>query len=262
MSTLAAGTIDALRHEHDTLTDLVTALSDEQLNGPSGATDWTIAQVLSHLGSGSEISLASLHAALGEGEAPADDFNRSVWDRWDAMSPADQRSGFLDHNARLVAALEALTPEQHDSVSVPIGFLPAPVSVATYAGLRLNEVAHHSWDVRVGLDHSAGLLGTSTPVLLEQFSGDLGVLLGFVGKADLLSEPVVLAVADSGYGLAIDDSVKLVTPVDGPTAAFEGPAEAALRLISGRLRSEYTPAEVSVTGNVTLDELRTVFPGF
>ncbi|MFL6157390.1 MAG: maleylpyruvate isomerase family mycothiol-dependent enzyme [Marmoricola sp.] len=261
MSTLAVRTIDALRHEHDVLSDLVPAFTDEQLTGPSGASEWTVAQVLSHLGSGSEISLASLTAALGDGAAPDDDFNRSVWDRWDAMAPADQRAGFLEHNGVLVAALEALTPEHHATLQVPLGFLPAPLSVAGYAGLRLNEVAHHSWDVRVAVDDGAGLLGTSTDALLDHVSGDLGFLLGFIGKADQVDERVVLDIG-AGYRVVVDETVGFGSATDEPTATFSGAPEAALRLVFGRLGPAYTPADVAVTGNVSLDELRAVFPGF
>lgn len=262
MTTLAVRTIGALRTEHDTLTELIAGLSDEQLSGPSGASEWSIAQVLSHLGSGSEISLASLRAAVGEGPAPDDDFNRSVWSRWDAMAPTEQSNGFLEHNRVLVEALEALTEEQHDSLQVPLGFLPEPLSVASYAGMRLNEVAHHSWDVRVAVDPDTGLLDSSTDVLVEHLAGDLGFLLGFIGKADRLEENVVLALGETGYGVVVDEAVSLSTGADHPTATFDGPTEAALRLISGRLGPAYTPETVAVRGNVTLDELRTVFPGF
>ena len=259
--TLSARTIAALRAEHDALADLVGGLSDDQLTGPSGASEWSVAQVLSHLGSGSEISLAGLETALGRREAPGDDFNRSVWDRWDAMTPQEQRAGFLESDARLVGELEALTPEQHSSLAVPVGFLPHPLDVAAYAGIRLNEVALHSWDVRVATDDHTGLLASSVETLLEHLAGDLGFLLGFLGKADRIEERVVLALGDSGFALVVDDSVALAT-ADGATARFEGPVEAALRLISGRLGPAYTPEDVAVTGNVTLDELRAVFPGF
>jgi len=262
MSTLATRTIDALRTEHDTLAALVTTLADDQLSGPSGASEWSVAQVLSHLGSGSEISLAGLRAAVGEGETPGDDFNRSVWDRWDAMSPTEQAEGFLRHDEALVAALEALTPEQRSSLEVPIGFLPAPLSVAGFGGMRLNEVAHHSWDVRVAGESDAGLLDSSTPVLLDHLSGDLGFLLGFLGKADRVSDRVVLAVGDTGRSIVVDDGVAVGSAAEDATATFDGPTEAALRLISGRLKPAYTPADVAVTGNVTLDQLREVFPGF
>jgi hypothetical protein len=40
------------------------------------------------------------------------------------------------------------------------------------------------------------------------------------------------------------------------------PAEAWVRLVAGRLGPEYTPASVSVTGSVGLDDLRRVFPGY
>ncbi|HET6151577.1 MAG TPA: maleylpyruvate isomerase N-terminal domain-containing protein [Marmoricola sp.] len=262
MTTLAARTIDALRYEHDALAGLVPTYTDAQLTGGSGASEWSVAQVLSHLGSGSEITHASLRAALGEAEAPDDDFNRSVWDRWDAMAPTDQRDGFLEHNQVLVEALEALTPEQHESLQVPIGFLPAPLSVASYAGLRLNEVAHHSWDVRVATDPAAGLLGSSADVLPDHMLGDLGFLLGFLGKADQADERIVLALGDTGYRLVVDDAVSVGSADDEVTATFSGATEAALRLVSGRLGPQYTPADVAVSGNVSLDGLRAVFPGF
>ena len=96
MTSLADQTIAALRNHHDELATLVPTLTHEQLTGPSGASEWTIAQVLSHLGSGSEIALASYKTALGDAPEPGPDFNQSVWDRWNAMSPEDQASGFLE----------------------------------------------------------------------------------------------------------------------------------------------------------------------
>ena len=69
MTTLADRTIAALRTTHDDLAALVPGLTDEQLAGPSGASEWTVAQVLSHLGSGAEIGLATLETALGAGPA-------------------------------------------------------------------------------------------------------------------------------------------------------------------------------------------------
>ena len=50
-------------------------------------------------------------------------------------------------------------------------------------------------------------------------------------------------------------------PAD-PTATFAGPLEAAIRLIGGRLRPATTPESVKVTGALSLDDLRRVFPGY
>jgi uncharacterized protein (TIGR03083 family) len=263
MNTLASRTIDALRDEHDALVALVATLSEDQLSGPSGAGEWSVAQVLSHLGSGSEITLANLRVGLGEREALKDDFNRSVWDRWDGMSPSDQRDGYIESNGTLVDALEALTAEQLAEVQVPIGFVPAPMSVASYAGMRLGEVAHHTWDVRVAVDPAARLLPVSTAILPEHLSGSLGFMLGFWGKADRVADHVVLAIDKTGYAISIGDTVTLSQEgTTEATATFAGEMEAALRLISGRLTPAHTPADVVVTGNVTLEQLRDVFPGY
>ncbi len=96
MSTLADRSIAALRTTHDELAAVVPTLPDEQLTGPSGASEWTVAQVLSHLGSGAEIALAGYRAALDGEPAPGQDFNESVWDRWNALSPEQQATGFLE----------------------------------------------------------------------------------------------------------------------------------------------------------------------
>jgi hypothetical protein len=56
--------------------------------------------------------------------------------------------------------------------------------------------------------------------------------------------------------------VSLEAGAEDTTATFEGPLEAGIRLLAGRLTPEHTPSGVAVTGNITLDELRTAFPGY
>lgn len=262
MTSLADRVLTALRAEHDSVTAAVRALDTGQLSGPSGASEWTLAQVLSHLGSGAEITLAGLEAALGRRAVPGDDFNPSVWDRWDAMDPDRQRAGFLEHDARLVDALEALDADQRESLRVPVGFAPEPLGLAAFGGMRLHEAAQHGWDVRVGSDPAATLDPETSAVLLELFAGDLAFLLGFIGEPDVVTDRVVLDLGGSGYGLTIDGAVTLNSPVQDATARFDGAAEAAVRMIAGRLRPEHTPDGLTVTGNTTLETLRVVFPGF
>ena len=48
--------IAVLRNSHERLASLVSPLTPEQLRGPAYPTEWSIAQVLSHLGSGAEIA--------------------------------------------------------------------------------------------------------------------------------------------------------------------------------------------------------------
>ena len=259
MTTLADRTITALVSEHATLAAIANSLNDDQLTGPSGASDWSLHQVFSHLGSGAEITLAGLEASLGA-RVPDGDFNERVWDRWNAMTARDQLGGFLTHDAALVEALGSLDANKRETLQVEVGFMPFPLSVASFAGMRLNEVAQHSWDIRVALDPHAGVADESADVLFDQYSSGLGFMLGFIGKADHLAEPTVLDI--HGYGLTIADSVMLTSTAAGATATFAGPLEAAVRLIGGRLGAKHTPEGVGVTGNVNLDDLRHVFPGY
>lgn len=256
--TLTDRTIAAIRHTHDHLADVAASLTEEQLTGPSGASEWTVADVLSHLGSGSEISRYTLLKALGDdGATPTND---EVWDRWNALSPADQAAGFVESSAAVVEQLEALTPEQRAGTMVDLGFLPQPVPLATVLGMRINEVALHGWDVDVALDPAAQVGDEAAAVIVEHFASTMSFLLGFTGKHDLLP-PTRLGIGTWTL-VASDDEIRIAEGVTDPSAVFEGPVEAAVRLLSGRLSPEHTPSGVTVTGNVTFDELRTAFPGY
>jgi uncharacterized protein (TIGR03083 family) len=251
--------IAALRARHAELEAVISTLTPQELAGPSGASEWSVAQVLSHLGSSAEIMLSTISPAAGISVAPQD--NQDVWDRWNAASPEEQASGFLEHDERLVAALEGIPAEQRRVVTVELGFLPEPVHLETPVGMRLNEIAAHGWDVRVAIDPSAEIDAESADLLAQHFCGGLGFLLGFAGKADRLNEEARIAVGQ--YQLVVADSVRVVRGSDDPaTATFTGPLEAVIRLLSGRLKPGHTPADAEVTGNVTLDQLRNVFPGY
>ncbi|MFF1611536.1 maleylpyruvate isomerase family mycothiol-dependent enzyme [Amycolatopsis sp. NPDC058278] len=257
MTSLVDRTITALRSEHDTLADLARGLTDDQLAAPSGAAEWTVAQALSHLGSGAEIGRAPLVRAAGETVAAEE--NQTIWARWDGSAPRVQAEGFLEHNGRWLETVEALTPEQRSSLTVDLGFLPEPVPLVTALGMRLSEVANHSWDVRVAFDSGAGVDAGSAAVLVDLMTGPLGFMLSFLAKPAELANPVSVAVP--GAGLVIDDAVTVVDHLESPSATFTGPAEAFIRLLSGRLKAPYDK-DVTVEGAVTLDELRRVFPGF
>ncbi len=257
MTSLAFRTIAALRANHDTLAALVPTLTEDQLTAPSGASEWTVAQALSHLGSGAEITRQPIATAAGEPVEVED--NQTIWARWDGSTPAEQATGFVEHDAAYLATVEALTAEQLESLQIDLGFLPQPVPVVVALGMRLNEVANHAWDVRVGVDPAATVDAGSAEVLVELFAGPLSFLLGFSAKPDQLEQDVRLAIP--GGGISITDAVTVSGEIADPTATFEGAPEAVVRLLTGRLRAPYD-AGVGVTGNVTLDELRKVFPGY
>lgn len=257
MSQLVDRTITALRSEHDTLARLVRTLTDDQLATTSGAAEWTVAQVLSHLGSGAEIGRVPIARAAGETVTAED--NQTIWARWDASAPRAQAEGFLEYNGRWLDMVEAFTPDQRSSLTVDLGFLPEPVPLLTALGMRLNEMANHSWDVRVAFDPNAGVNADSAAVVVDLLAGPVGFMLSFLAKPAELAAPVSVAVP--GAGLVIDDAVTVVDHLESPSATFNGPREAFVRLISGRLKAPYDNG-VTVDGSITLDDLRHVFPGF
>jgi len=91
----------ALRRCHDELTARVSRLGEADLTRRSYRIDWSIAQVLSHLGRGAEITLAQLQAARADTTPLGPDDVRPVWARWDARSPQQQAAAFADAVPRL-----------------------------------------------------------------------------------------------------------------------------------------------------------------
>jgi uncharacterized protein (TIGR03083 family) len=257
-SSLADASIAELRAIHDRLADFTAGLSADQVAAQSGAEDWTVADVLSHLGSGAEIGLHPLLAAAGETDDDAPG-NQEVWDRWNALPPAEQATGFVESDERLVATYEALSPEQRDSIEIDLGFMPQPLPLATVLGMRLNEAALHGWDAEVGVDPAATLSEASAALLAEHFSSTMTFMLGFVGKGEGVGPA---RVGIGGYTIVVADAVTLEAGDADTTATFEGPLEAAVRLLAGRLKPQHTPDGITVTGDTTLDELRKVFPGY
>lgn len=259
----AAALIAANRSGFDDLADLVSHLSDDDLARASAAEKWTVAQVLSHLGSGAEIGQAVLRAAIAGERNPGQEFNMAVWARWNAMAAREQADGFIVANQALAHQYESLDAEAQENLRVDLGYMPAPVDVATAVLLRLTELTLHSWDVRVTFDNAATLRADATALLL---SGALP--LAWAGKADALDgRTAVLEVTttepSSVFALRLEAPIaqdkEIPAHSDGTLTL---PAEAWLRLVAGRLAPARTPKEVVVTGAADLDLLRRVFPGY
>lgn len=260
----ADAVIAALRSGFDDLAGRVAGLTDQQLAGPTGADEWDVSQVLSHLGSGAEIAQNTLQVSLEGKPNPGLEFNKPIWARYDAASPRERLGWFHAANEALTQSFESLSEETRQSLKIDMGFLPFPIDVASAASYRLNELALHSWDVRVGFDPAATVAPEATPHLLALAAN----LAGFLGKADALDgTTAVIAVTTTDPGqswtLALGEKVSVSpgTP-DHADGALTLPAEAWLRLLTGRLKPQYTPEGISATGAASLDLLRRVFPKF
>jgi len=256
--------IAALRSGYERLADLVKKFDDETLAAPSAATEWDIAQVLSHLGSGAEIMVNTLQLAVESKPAADGDFNQTVWDRWNASSRREQADGFLRWNQTLLGLFESLDEGQRNDLRIDVGWLPAPIDVATLVRMRLNELTHHSWDVRSALDPEATLDAAAVPEMLQSNTLDLSWI---TKPAELDGQTAVLAVTTtepaSEFTLRLADPVSVdKTPAVEPDGSLTLPAEAWLRLAAGRLGTDRTPKSVELTGPIDLDTLRRVFAGY
>ena len=249
--------IAALRRSHDELVTFIDMLEPEELNRPSGASEWSVAQVLSHLGSAAEIGLSTLVAGKADRDAAPE-----VWDRWNAMSASEQASNFVAAEGRLVEALEALDDEALAMRTIDLGFLPAPVEIAFVVKMRLSEVGLHRWDVEVAFDPAATVADFIVPFVLE----NLPMFAGFFAKPTEVTGRVAIETTDPTRRYLLElrsDGAALSEDVEGRAGTrTKLPAEALLRLTGGRLGPDHTPPSVKVDGDLLLDDLRRTFPGY
>ncbi|MDG4826895.1 maleylpyruvate isomerase family mycothiol-dependent enzyme [Asanoa sp. WMMD1127] len=263
MASSADRVIAVLRAGHDDLAAKVAGFSPDDLARPSGCADWDVSQVLSHLGSGAEINLATLEAGITGGAAPDDEFNKGVWAKWDNASREERAAWVVTANDNLVKRYESLDDQQREAVRVPFAWMPAPVDVAAAGIMRLSEFALHAWDVDVAFDPAATVDAAAAPLLLAQTA----YMFGWIAKPERLDgRTATLAVEltdqPESFGLALGPEIALTEVPVSPDGTLRLPAEAWLRLVTGRLKPEHTTPPVKIDGPLTLDDLRRVFPGF
>jgi uncharacterized protein (TIGR03083 family) len=249
--------IAVLRNSHDRLAGLAGPLTAGQLRSQSYCADWSIAQVLSHVGSGAEIGTVMLASALAGAPLDREAFP-PIWDTWNNRSPEAQAADAITWDEEHVSRLEQLTDAELDGIT--FDFFGMQLDAAGLVGLRLAEHAVHTWDVAVSLDPAAVVAPDAVALLI----GTLQRVLRFAGKPAGDSFRVRLGTTDpdGDYLLDVADSVSLSdwAPGADTDGQVRVPAEALLRLVYGRLDDEHAP-EVTADG-IDFDRLRAVFPGF
>jgi uncharacterized protein (TIGR03083 family) len=260
----------ALRSSHDRLASLITPLSPAELAGPSYCDEWSIAQVLSHLGSGAEIFALFLDAGLAGREPPGQESFLSIWDKWNARSPEDQAACWRDSSGTLAGRFASLDDGQLAGLRLEL--FGTEFDAAGLARIRLSEQTLHSWDIAVALDPAERLAADAVALLV----GALGPFVSRLGKPQGERLRVAVHTTDPSrdYLLTVGEGVQLAdaggehAAADEPAAAgreqageLRLPCEAFIRLLSGRLDPRHTPDGVAADG-VSLDTLRAVFPGF
>jgi uncharacterized protein (TIGR03083 family) len=249
--------LDALRHSHDTLRAVTEPLSAGQLQQRSYTREWSIAQVLSHIGSQSEVFGLFLDAGLSGEDPPGRDAFPPIWDAWNARSPQAQAADAVAADGALVGRLESLDAGQRERFRLAV--FGMDLDMTGLLRMRLGEHAIHTWDVAVALDPAARVAPDAVGLLVDT----LGQLAARAGKPDgtRLRLHVSATGPERDFTLESGETVTLA-PSEGEESPPELrlPAEALVRLVYGRLDPAHTPPVE--TRGVDLDELRRIFPGF
>jgi len=249
--------VNSLRRSQDHLAALATGLDGAGLRAPSYDSEWTIAQVFSHLGSQAEIFGLLLEAGLSGGDAPGPDSFPPIWDGWNARSPEEQATDSVTANEEFVRRLESLDDTQWGAFA--LAAFGMQLDAVRFLRLRLPEHAIHTWDVAVSLDPSA----TVAPDAVELIIDGLGDMVARVGKPR--PEPVTLRVSttapERSFALVTDGVALEPWSARDVAGSLELSSEELLRLVYGRLDPDHARTVRLEASGITVDDLRAIFPG-
>jgi uncharacterized protein (TIGR03083 family) len=247
--------LEALRASSTHLREVVAQLETDQHVAPAYPSEWTIADTMSHLGSGAVILQQMFDNALAGTDA-AEGFNQSVWDAWNAKTPADQIADALVADQAFIDALDAASDDQRATFQISFG--PMQLDFERFVGMRLGEHVLHTWDVEVTINPGAVLAMPAASLLLDQVHFVAGRSGKPTGEVTTISVRTHEPTRD--FNVVFEESsVALVDTVHDGSVDVELPAEAFVRLIYGRLDAV---AGLDDRSEVHLEHLRRAFPGF
>jgi uncharacterized protein (TIGR03083 family) len=246
--------LDALRHSCARLQALVSPLSAEDLRKQSYDTEWSVAQVLSHLGAQGEIFRLCIIAGLNGEEPPGREQFVPVWDEWNAKEPEQQAAGALEIDQETLRQFESLLKGHGDLQIQAFGMQLTPEEIVR---LRVSEHAVHTWDIKVAFDASATVSNDAVVLILDH----IGRLIAHRGKPIAAARTLLIETTEPNrrYKLEIGESLSLSESSDDGKPDLRIPAEVLVRLAYGRLDPAHTPP--IEFHDVDIGELRLMFPG-
>jgi uncharacterized protein (TIGR03083 family) len=246
--------VQALRSSVARLGDVAATMSDAHLTRPAYPAEWSIADVLSHIGSGAVIMHRRLEDTLAGTDTP-DDFAPGVWDTWNAKAPAAQRDDALAVDAALLERIESITDREREGFILGMG--PADLDFGAFVGMRLNEHALHTWDIEVADDAAATIPEQVAAAVVD----NLELIARYTAKPTGGTRTITVATITPPRRFTIAltrESVNFATTATEPAPDLELTAEAFIRLVYGRLDPRHSGLKDEPP---VLDVVRRVFPG-
>jgi uncharacterized protein (TIGR03083 family) len=228
----------------------VEPVDDDQLRQRSYCTDWSIADVLSHLGSQAEIFGLFLDAGLSGQEPPGRDEFLPIWDSWNNREPRAQAADGLRADNATLERFESLSEDERARLRLKL--FGMDMDTTGLARMRLSEHALHTWDVAVALDPAATVAPDAVALLVDT----LGPLAVRAAKPDGKQRKLRVSTSDPERHFTLETGENVTLTSDGDEADLPElrlPAEAFVRLVYGRLDPQ---------GDARLDALRPIFPGY
>jgi uncharacterized protein (TIGR03083 family) len=247
--------LDALETSVAYLRTLSEGLDENQYVASAHPSEWTVADTMSHLGSGAVIMKRRIDDIVGGKETPPE-FNQSVWDVWNAKSPHAQVTDALIADQALLERILEMTPEEREDFVFNLG--PMVFDFTKAIGLRLNEHVLHTWDVEEAFDKGATLQRDAVPFMVD----NLELVIKFTSKTTGSGDVLRIRTTEPQRELVLTLGAEAVTLEEGEKSDdphhIEMPAESFIRLLYGRLDAAHTPAAAE---SEHLENLRLVFPG-
>jgi uncharacterized protein (TIGR03083 family) len=247
--------LQALRNSVQHLKSVASEIDPADYTSSAYPSEWTIADTFSHLGSGAVIGKRGFEDSIAHRDGDPE-FNKSVWNEWNAKGPSDQVSDSLVSDAAYLSCLDDATEDERAAFQMKMG--PFEFDFDGLVGLRLGEHVLHTWDIEVPFHPDATLSNDAANAILDGIQFVATRAAKPPGDAAEITIRTIDPVRD--FTLVLDgDSAELIEKSHEGVADLEIPAEALVRLIYGRLDNEHTPH--SVSGDA-VNFLRSVYPGF
>jgi uncharacterized protein (TIGR03083 family) len=175
-TTAMTAMIDVMSFEASQLWDFMARLGQDGWSRPSACAGWTVGDVLAHLTQGASTWSATITRAIaGDANPPPGEQMLRPGERGSevtaqraiafrqGMEEAELLQAFTDGYQRLHQVLLTLQPADWGR---PCYHRRGVLPIRDYAGLRLQELTIHGWDMRSAFDAAATLSDRPLPALL------------------------------------------------------------------------------------------------